>query len=406
MKLSDAAARKAKPEAKSYKMADGGGMYLEVMPSGSKYWRLKYRFGGKEKRLALGVYPDVTLADARSRRDEARKLLANGTDPSAVKQAQKASNVALAENSFEVIAREWFVRHSPNWKENHSSKIIARLERDVFPWIGARPIAEIAAPALLAAIRRIETRGALETAHRVLAICGQVFRYAVATGRAERDPTGDLRGALPPVKRGNHFAAITEPKKVGELLRDIDGYQGSFVVQCAFKLSPMLFVRPGELRKMEWAEVDLDKAEWIIPAEKMKMGVTHIVPLATQAMTILRVIQPLTGNGKYVFQGERDHDRPMSDNAIRSALRRMGWANDEMTPHGFRTMASTILDNMGYKQEWLERQLAHEEPNKIKAAYKREAWRMYLPERTAMMQAWADYLDKLKAGAEVIPLRA
>ena len=406
MKLSDAAARKAKPEAKSYKMADGGGMYLEVMPSGSKYWRLKYRFGGKEKRLALGVYPDVTLADARSRRDEARKLLANGTDPSAMKQAQKASKVELAENSFEVIAREWFIRHAPNWKENHSSKIIARLEKDVFPWIGARPISEIAAPALLAAIRRIETRGALETAHRVLAICGQVFRYAVATGRAERDPTGDLRGALPPVKRGNHFAAITEPKKVGELLRDIDGYQGSFVVQCAFKLSPMLFVRPGELRKMEWAEVDLDKAEWIIPAEKMKMGVTHIVPLATQAMTILRVIQPLTGNGKYVFQGERDHDRPMSDNAIRSALRRMGWANDEMTPHGFRTMASTILDNMGYKQEWLERQLAHEEPNKIKAAYKREAWRMYLPERTAMMQAWADYLDKLKAGAEVIPLRA
>lgn len=193
---------------------------------------------------------------------------------------------------------------------------------------------------------------------------------------------------------------------MGELLRDIDGYQGSFVVQCAFKLSPMLFVRPGELRKMEWAEVDLDKAEWIIPAEKMKMGVTHIVPLSTQAMTILHEIRPLTGNGKYVFHGERDHDRPMSDNAIRSALRRMGWTNDEMTPHGFRAMASTILDNMGYKQEWLDRQLAHEEPNKIKAAYKREAWRMYLPERTAMMQAWADYLDKLKAGAEVIPLRA
>lgn len=415
MKLSDPAVRKAKPgfnpitkseTTNAYKLADGGGMYLEVMPTGSKYWRLKYRFGGKERRLAFGVYPDVSLAQARDRRDDARKLLASGIDPGAVKQAQKVASVALTENSFEVIAREWFVRHAPNWKENHSSKIIARLEKDVFPWIGARPIAEIAAPALLAAIRKIEARGALETAHRALACCGQVFRYAVATGRAERDPTGDLRGALPPVKKDKHFAAITEPKKVGELMRDIDGYSGSYIVKGAFKLSPLLFVRPGELRKMEWAELDLDKAEWIIPADKMKMGVTHIVPLAKQAVAVLREMLPLTGRGKYVFHGERDHDRPMSDNAIRSALRRMGWANDEMTPHGFRAMASTILDNMGYKQEWLERQLAHEEPNKIKAAYKREAWRMYLTERTAMMQAWADYLDKLKAGAQVIALRA
>ncbi|MDP1637183.1 MAG: integrase arm-type DNA-binding domain-containing protein [Candidatus Nitrotoga sp.] len=403
MKLSDAAARKAKPEAKAYKMADGGGMYLEVMPSGSKYWRLKYRFGGKEKRLAFGVYPDVSLAQARERRDDARKLLANDIDPGIVKQAQKASKLDLAKNSFEVIAREWFVRHAPNWKENHSSKIIARLEKDIFPWIGARPIAEIAAPALLATIRRIEARGALETAHRALACCGQVFRYAVSTGRAERDPTGDLRGSLPPVKRDKHFAAITEPKKVGELLRDIDGYQGSYIVKSAFKLSPLLFVRPGELRKMEWKDLNLDAAEWCYFITKTETQ--HIVPLARQAVEVLREIQPLTGCGKYVFHGERDHDRPMSDNAIRSALRRMGWANDEMTPHGFRAMASTILDNMGYKQEWLERQLAHEEPNKVKAAYKRDAWRMYLPERTAMMQAWADYLDKLKVEADAIPLR-
>ena len=404
MKLSDAAARKAKPEAKAYKMADGGGMYLEVMPTGSKYWRLKYRFGGKEKRLAFGVYPDVSLAQARERRGDARKLLANDIDPGIVKQAQKASKLELAENSFEVIAREWFVRHAPNWKENHSSKIIARLEKDVFPWIGAQPIAEIAAPALLATMRRIEARGALETAHRALACCGQVFRYAVSTGRAERDPTGDLRGSLPPVKRDKHFAAITEPKKVGELMRDIDGYQGSYIVKSAFKLSPLLFVRPGELRKMEWKDLNLDAAEWCYFITKT--DTQHIVPLARQAVEVLREIQPLTGRGKYVFHGERDHDRPMSDNAIRSALRRMGWANDEMTPHGFRAMASTILDNMGYKQEWLERQLAHEEPNKVKAAYKRDAWRMYLPERTAMMQAWADYLDKLKTGAVVIPLRA
>jgi integrase len=406
MALTDLEVRKSKASDKPQKLADGGGMYLLIHPNGSKYWRLDYRFAGKRKTLAIGVYPEISLLEARNRREAARKVLANGADPSDIKKSQKAAVVALAENSFEIIAREWFSKHSPNWKENHSSKIIARLENDVIPWIGKRPASEITAPELLAAIRRIESRGALETAHRVLAICGQVFRYAVATGRAQRDPTGDLRGALPPVNRGNHFAAITEPKKVGELLRDIDGYQGSFVVQCAFKLSPLLFVRPGELRRMEWDELDLDNAQWLIPGEKMKMGTAHIVPLSTQAVTILREIQPLTGRGKYVFHGERDHDRPMSDNAIRSALRRMGWANDEMTPHGFRAMASTILDNMGYKQEWLERQLAHEEPNKIKAAYKREAWRMYLPERTAMMQAWADYLDKLKAGADVVPLRA
>jgi integrase len=403
-KLTDMSIKKAKPEAKPYKMTDGAGLYLLVEPKGSKYWRMAYRFAGKQKTLAIGVYPDVSLADARVRCHEARKLLANNVDPSAAKQAQKEATFIQTDNNFEVIAREWFTRHSPNWKENHSSKIIARLEKDVFPWIGARPIGELAAPALLAVIRRIESRGALETAHRALATCGQVFRYAVATGRAERDPTGDLRGALPPVRKDNHFAAITDPKKVGELMRDIDGYQGSYIVKSAFKISPMVFVRPGELRKMEWAELDLDKAEWIIPAEKMKMGVTHIVPLAKQVVAELRELQPLTGHGKYVFHGERDHDRPMSDNAIRSALRRMGWANDEMTPHGFRAMASTILDNMGYKQEWLERQLAHEEPNKIKAAYKRDTWRMYLPERTAMMQAWADYLDKLKVGAEILTL--
>jgi len=403
-KLTDMSIKKAKPEAKPYKMTDGAGLYLLVEPKGSKYWRMAYRYAGKQKTLSIGVYPDVSLADARVRCHEARKLLANNVDPSAAKQAQKEATFIQTDNNFEVIAREWFTRHSPNWKENHSSKIIARLEKDVFPWIGARPIGELAAPALLAVIRRIESRGALETAHRALATCGQVFRYAVATGRAERDPTGDLRGALPPVRKDKHFAAITDPKKVGELMRDIDGYQGSYIVKSAFKISPMVFVRPGELRKMEWAELDLDKAEWIIPAEKMKMGVTHIVPLAKQVVAELRELQPLTGHGKYVFHGERDHDRPMSDNAIRSALRRMGWANDEMTPHGFRAMASTILDNMGYKQEWLERQLAHEEPNKIKAAYKRDTWRMYLPERTAMMQAWADYLDKLKAGAEILTL--
>lgn len=396
MALTELAVKRAKPTDKQQKISDGGGLYLLIHPNGGKYWQMAYRFDGKQKTLSLGIYPDVGLAQARERRDDARKQLANDLDPSAVKQAQKATGFLLAANCFEVIAREWFNRHAPNWKENHASKIIARLEKDIFPWIGNRPITEITALPLLEVVRRIESRGALETAHRALACCGQVFRYAVATGRAERDPTGDLRGALPPVKKDKHFAAITEPKRVGELLRDIDGYQGSYIVKTAFKLSPLLFVRPGELRRMEWMEIELDKSEWIIPAEKMKMGVTHIVPLARQAVALLQDIHPLTGHGKYVFPGERDHDRPMSDNAIRSALRRMGWANDEMTPHGFRAMASTILDNMGYKQEWLERQLAHEEPNKIKAAYKREQWRMYLPERIAMMQSWADCLDELK----------
>lgn len=403
MALTELAIKKAKPEAKPYKMADGGGMYLLVQHTGSKLWRLAYRFAGKQKTLALGIYPDVSLSDARDRREQARKLLANEVDPSETKKAQKASITAQTENSFETIAREWYLKHSSNWKESHSKKTLARLEGDIFPWIGGKPIATITPIELLSVVRRVEARGALETAHRELSCCGQVFRYAVATGRAERDPTGDLRGALPPVKKDKHLAAITEPKLVGQLLRDIAGYSGTFVVKSAFKLSPMLFVRPGELRQMEWTELDLDKAEWIIPAEKMKMGVTHIVPLARQAVEILRDIQPLTGNGKYVFPGARDRNRPMSDNAVRSAIRRLGWTGDEMTPHGFRAMASTILDNMGYQQEWLERQLAHEERNKSKAAYKREQWRMYLPERTNMMQAWADYLDELAAGAEVIP---
>ncbi len=404
MALTDLVVKKSKATDSPIKLTDGGGLFLLVQPNGSKYWRLSYRFAGKQKTLALGVYPDVSLSDARARRDEARKLLANDIDPGAVKQAQKTAKGEQAANSFEVIAREWFARHSPNWKENHSSKIIARLEKDVFPWIGARPVADVTAPELLAVIRRIESRGALETAHRTLANCGQIFRYAVATGRALRDPSGDLRGALPPVKRDKHFAAITDLQKVGELMRDIDGYQGSYIVRCAFRLSPLLFVRPGELRKMEWKDVDLDAAEWNYFVTKTETQ--HIVPLARQAVEMLLELHPLTGHGKYVFHGERDHDRPMSDNAIRSALRRMGWGNDEMTPHGFRAMASTILDNMGYKQEWLERQLAHEEANKIKAAYKRDMWRMYLPERTAMMQSWAEFLDTLKKGAQVIPVRA
>lgn len=408
MALTELEIKKAKPQEKPYKLTDGDGMYLFIHTNGGKYWRMDYRFGGKRKTLAIGVYPETSLSQARVRRFDARKLLANDADPGVIKNLQKSARKAsgddVVSDSFEMIAREWFDRYKLNWRENHSSKVIARLNNDVFPWVGGKSIAKITPIELLAAMRRIEARGALETAHRALACCGQVFRYAVATGRAERDPTVDLRGALPPYKKDKHFAAITDPKKVGELLRDIEGYQGSYIVKAAFQLSPLLFVRPGELRMMEWKDLDLDAAEWSYFISKTETQ--HIVPLCKQAVKILREIEPLTGRGKYVFHGERDHDRPMSDNAIRSALRRLGWANDEMTPHGFRAMASTILDNMGYKQEWLERQLGHEEPNKVKAAYKRDAWRMYLPERTTMMQAWADYLDKLKKGAEVISLRA
>lgn len=400
MPLSDTAIRNAKPVDKPRKLADGGGLYIEVAPSGGKWWRFKYRFEGKEKRLSLGVYPDVGLKDAREKHAEARKLLAAGVDPSANKKAAKAAQGERAANSFEIVAREWFDKHAPNWKENHSSKIIRRLEVDIFPWLGACPVGEITAPDLLAAIRRIESRGALETAHRALANCGQVFRYAVATGRAQRDTAADLRGSLPPVKE-KHHASITDPKAIGELLRDIEGYQGAFVTKCALRLAPLVFLRPGELRKAEWVEIDLDKAEWRIPAARMKMNAVHIIPLASQAVAILRELQPLTGSGKYVFPGARSAARPMSENAVLAALRRMDYATDEMTGHGFRSIASTLLNEQGYNRDAIERQLAHAERDGVRAAYN---YAEYLPERKQMMQAWASYLDALKTGAQVIPL--
>src|SRR3982750_270841 len=279
MKLNDMAVRKAKPEAKSYKMSDGAGMYLEVVPNGSKYWRLKYRFGGREKRLALGVYPDVPLALARERRGKARKLLAEEIDPGEVKQQSKRANRENAENSFEAGAREWFAKHRHTWAASHADKIINRLENDVFPWIGSKPIADIKPPELLAVIRRTESRGALDTAHRVKQNCGQVFRYAVATGRAERDPSHDLRGAIPSAKK-NHFASITDPVQVGELLRAIQAFRGTFVVQSALRLAPLLFVRPGELRRAEWKVFDLDRSEWRYFVTKTKTE--HSVPLACQ----------------------------------------------------------------------------------------------------------------------------
>lgn len=394
MALTDLAVRSAKPKEKPYKLADEKGLYLLVNPAGSKLWRLKYRFDGKEKLIALGAYSEFSLREARDRRDEARKHLANGIDPGALRQQQKAVQTEDGTNSFEAVALEWYAKFSKDWARSHAEKIHRRLERDIFPWIGKRPIAEIDAPTLLAVLRRIESRGALETAHRAHQNCGQVFRYAVATGRAQRDPSADLRGALAPWKP-QHYPSITEPKAVGELMRDLHGYTGSYVTAYALRLAPLVFVRPGELRHAEWVEIDLDAAEWRIPAEKMKARVLHIVPLSSQAVAILRELHPLTGRGPYVFPSRRSRNEPMSENTVNAALRRVGYAKERFTGHGFRSMASTILNEQGWNRDAIERQLAHGEKDQVRAAYN---YAEHLPVRRKMMQAWADYLDKLRTG--------
>lgn len=390
--LTDTSIKNAKPGEKARKLSDEKGLVLLVNPNGSKWWRFRYRFDGKEKMLGFGVYPEVTLKEAREKRDEARKMLRDGIDPSQAKKAQKASDSGA--DSFETIAREWFAKFSPTWTPSHGDRILRRLERDIFPWIGKRPIGEIKAPELLTVLRRIEERGAVETAHRASQNCGQVFRYAVATGRAERDPTGDLRGSIPPTKQ-KHHASITDPREIGALLRAIDAYEGGLIVRCALRLAPLVFVRPGELRKAQWSEINWGKSEWVIPAERMKMREKHIVPLSRQSLEILRELQPLTGDGKYLFPSPRTSDRPMSDNAILSALRRMGYTGDQMTGHGFRSMASTLLNEQGWHRDAIERQLAHAERDSIRAAYN---YAEHRPERRKMMQSWADYLGELRKG--------
>jgi len=402
MPLSDTACKNAKPkDGKASKFSDEKGLYLLVAPSGGKWWRLDYRFDGKRKTLSMGTYPETSLKDARRKRDEARELLAQGIDPGEQRKAVKAAQSGA--DTFEAVAREWFAKFSPNWTAEHGERIMRRFELNIFPWLGKRPAREITAPELLACLRRIESRGALDTAHRAHQNCGQVFRYAVATGRAERDPSGDLRGALPPAK-DKHHASLTDPKAIGDLLRAIEGYQGAFVTKCAMQLAPLTFVRPGELRAAEWAEIDFDKSEWRIPAEKMKMRRPHIIPLSTQAVEILQELNPLTGRGRYVFPSARtpNGDRCMSENAVLAGLRRMGYTKDEMTGHGFRSMASTLLNEQGWSGDAIERQLAHVEGNSVRAAYN---YAEHLPERRKMMQAWADFLDGLKAGAQVLPFR-
>jgi len=400
--LTDTAIRNAKPADKPVRLFDGGGLYLEVAPSGGKWWRLKYRFGGKEKRYSLGVYPEVTLATARKKRDEAREKLAAGIDPGEAKKAEKRASLLAAAHSFEVVARGWMDERKTTVEPAQHAKTLARMENDVFPWLGKRPIAEIDAPEILAVLKRVDGRGARFTAHRIRSEISRVFRYGIKEGHCKADPARDLVDAIPPAQT-THFASITEPEKVGEMLRAFDGFTGTFPVLCALKLAPMLFVRPGELRKAEWAQFDLDKGEWRYFVNKTKTD--HLVPLAAQAVTILRELHALTGEGVYVFPGARDRNRPMSEAAINAALRRLGYdTRTEITGHGFRAMARTILhEELEEKPEVIEHQLAHTVPDSLGRAYNRTK---FIKARRSMMQQWADYLDKLKAGAEIIPITA
>ena len=390
MPLTNTAIRNAKPRVKRYRLFDSQGLYIEVAPSGGKWWRLKYRLLGKEKRLSLGVYPEVSLKDAREKRDQARRSLSEGADPI---EARKLQSIADG-TSFEAVAREWFIKFAPGWSESHANRILRRLENDVFPWLGSRSIDQIDPPELLKVARRIESRGALETAHRAIRNCGQVFRYAVATGRADRDPTTDLNGALPPA-RSRHYPTITDPEAISDLLRAIGGYQGSPITRAALRIAPLVFVRPGELRHAEWPDINLKSAEWRIPPEKMKHRRIHLVPLSRQAIPILKELQLLTGHGQYLFPGRRSPRRPMSENTINAALRNLGYDKNQMTGHGFRSMASTLLNEQGcWHPDAIERQLAHVEGNSVRAAYN---YAEHLEERRRMMQWWADYLDELRA---------
>ena len=389
--LTDTALRKLKASEKRYKLYDAGGLFLIVNPNGSLWWRLKYRFGGKERGISLGVYPEVTLKRAREKRDEARQMLSEGLDPSKKRRADKLS----AGTTFELVAREWLGLHAGKLSPATLAKARWMLETFVYPKLGAKPVGSISAPELLAVVRELEGRGLHETAKRTKQRVGQVLRYAIATGRAERDVSADLRGALVSFTPKNH-AAVTEPSRVGELLRAIDGFSGQATTCAALRLAPLVFVRPGELRAAEWPEFDLDAEEplWRIPASRMKMKETHLVPLSRQAAAILRDLRGLTGSGRFVFPAIGRKERPISENTMNAALRRLGYGHDEMTSHGFRTIASTLLNERGFAPDLIELQLGHKERNAVRAAYNKA---QRLTERRAMMQAWADYLDALRA---------
>lgn len=390
--LTDAKIRKLKPKAAPFKVSDRDGLYLLVQPNGARWWRWDYRFNGARKTLSLGVYDDVDLAAAREKLRDYRKQLAAGVDPSAAKRAEKEKREAETLHNFKAVALEWLGKHKAKLAPATVTKITWLFEGYLFPQIGSRPIASIEPPDLLAALRKIEARGRIETAHRTKQISGQVFRYAIATGRAKRDPSADLAGALQPVVTSHH-AALTDPRAIGELLRAIEAFRGSFPVWQALRLAPLLFVRPGELRKAEWVEIDLDAAMWRIPGSRMKTRLPHLVPLATQAVEILRELHPLTGRGRYVFPSIRSDKRPMSDNTLNASLRRLGYSNKDMTAHGFRAMASTRLNELGWKPDLVERQLAHVDKDQVRAAYNRAE---YLDDRRHMMQAWANHLQALR----------
>jgi integrase len=399
MALSDVKCRQSKPTDKPFRLHDAQGLYLEIRPNGSKLWRLKYRHDGRARLLALGKYPIVTLERVRKLVYEARGLISEGVDPVEAKRAIESERLALTEHTFEAIAREWFEGKAPTWAAGHAKRLMQRLEADVFNRVGSRPISELNAPELLAMLRQIETRGAVETAHRVRRTCGQIFRYAIATGRAERDPAADLVGALKPYKN-EHFAAVTDPIRLGAVLRTLHGYTGTDVVTSALKVLPMLLVRPGELRAAKWADIDLDAGEWRFQPSKMrKYKLELIVPLATQVIEVLRDLNDSTGGGDYVFPSPRSRDKAMSENAMRGAMLGLGLEGSEVTAHGFRATARTLLDEvLKVRPEFIEHQLGHTVRDPLGRAYNRTT---FLPERRLMMQQWADYLQRLRVGASI-----
>jgi len=397
-KLTATAVKNAKTRTKSYNLSDGGGLYVLVKPNGTKAWRFNYRFAGKQKTLAIGVYPDISLKKAREKHQEARQNLANHIDPNIYKKAKRISDQDMQFNSFKVIALEWLQKRGTK-SDGGDKRLIRLLQKDLFPYIGSLPVSQVTSPDLLRALRRIEHRGAVNTAHRAKQIAGMVFRYAVATGRAERDPSFDLKGALAqPTK--THFKSITEPAEVGPLIAAINNYQATPVVMTALRLTPLLFCRPGELRHLEWKEVNFDEARIELPASKMKTREPHIIPLATQAMEILKELQLITGRSKFVFPSARGNSRPLSENGVRTALRTLGYKNEQISPHGFRAMARTILDEiLNFPVDWIEHQLAHSVKDANGRAYNRTK---HLEQRRGMMQTWADYLDQLASSVNKI----
>ena len=384
--------RAARPHEKPYKLFDGGGLYLLVRPDGSRYWRLKYYVAGKEKLISVGIYPKVTLAAARRRRDDARKLLEEGADPSVQRKEKRVAQRAASENTFEAVGREWYGKRSRSWAPSNAERILGRLQKDAFPFIGQIPIAELDGPKILDTLRRVEERGSVESAHRVRQYINSIFQYAIDTHRVRANPT-PRSGALETPKKGK-FASITDPKGVGGLMRALPSYQGSVVTRTALQLAPLVFVRPGELRAAEWKEFDLQASEWRIPASRMKMKAPLLVPLSQQALALLKEVQMLTGEGRYVFPSERSPFRPMSANTLNSALRTLGFSKEQMTSHGFRHMASTLLNESGkWHRDAIERQLAHTDSDSVRAAYN---FSEHLEERRRMMQWWADHLDQLR----------